>query len=339
MSPSAENNSPPPPPTPARWWKQWLVWAGFGVSALALGTFLYLFDLSHIAASLARLNVWILPPGALGIILAFRLRALRWQLLLRPVRRLPYHQVRDVLLTGFMINNVLPARAGELARSLVLWKVAGTSRRATLSTVAMERVLDVAVLIAMLSALGWLFQVPDWARGLGVVTTLILVCITAGVVWMAYHHSSLFRVAQAALFFLPLAARQALIRFMERFVDGTRALRDPRLTVGALLCSAAIWLTEACVFWLVMRGMGLDLPTWSAAFVLVVANFGIAAPSAPGHVGTFDAACSGALVALGVAGEEALAVALVLHVLLYVVVTSNGLWAMWRLEFGLKDLK
>ena len=315
-----------------------MVWVGFAVSALAAGTFLYLFDLSRVAAAVARLEVWVLLPGALGIIVAFRLRALRWQLLLRPVHAAPYHQIRDVLLTGFMVNNVLPARAGELARALVLWRVAGASRRATLTTVAMERLLDIITLVGILSLVSLLFQVPDWARGLGTVTMVLLLGITVGVIWMAFHHRSLFRVAEVALFFLPGPARQRLLGFMARFVDGTRALRDPRLTGWALLCSALVWATEAGVFWLVMYGLGLDLPAWAAAFVLVVANFGIAAPSAPGHVGTFDAACSGALAVLGVAGPEALAVALVLHVLLFTVVTGNGLLAMWRLELRLGDM-
>lgn len=338
MSDLVDAPSQSPPQQHLPWWKQWPVWLGFLVSALALGTFIYLFDLTRIAATLARLELWVLLPGALGISLAFRLRSLRWMLLLRPVGRLPYGQVRDVLLTGFMINNVLPARAGELARALVLWKVAGTSRRATLTTVAMERLLDMAVLIGLLSALGMLFDVPDWARGLGTVTSALLCCITAGVAWMAFHHTSLFRLAEAVLFFLPSRVRQGLLGFMSRFVDGTRALRDPRLTAGALLLSVAVWLTEAGVFLLVIHGMGLGLPVWSAAFVLVVSNFGIAAPSAPGHVGTFDAACSGALMALGVSGPEALTTALVIHVLLYSVVTGNGLWAMWRLELKLKDI-
>ncbi len=287
---------------------------------------------------MARLDPWVLLPGALGIVAAFRFRALRWQLLLRPVHRLPYGQLRDVLLTGFMVNNVLPARAGELARPMVLWKLTGTSRRATLTTVAMERLFDVAMLIGMLSLLGLLFPVPAWTQGLGAVTTALLAGLTVGVIWMAFHHESLFRVAGIFLFFIPAQARERLFGFMERFVDGTRSLRDPRLTAGVLLCTIVVWALETAVYLLVLRGLGLDLPAWSAALVVVVANFGIAAPSAPGYVGTFDAACSGAVVALGGEPTQAVSFALVLHILLYVVVTGNGLIAMWRLELKLGEL-
>ncbi len=305
---------------------------------MAAVMFVVLFDTSKVLASLARLEPWVMLAAAAGIVAAFRVRALRWMLLLRPVQALPYGQVRDVLLTGFMVNNVLPARAGEVARALVLWRIAGTSRRATLTTVAMERLVDVAMLVGILSLVGLVFEVPPWARGLGTLTSALLVCIAGAVAWMAFHHASLFRAVDAALFFVPAAARARLLGFMERFVDGTRALRDARLLAGVLACSVVVWAMEVGVYLLVMRGIGLELPAWSAAFVVVVANFGIAAPSAPGYVGTFDAACSAAVVALGGDATAAISFALALHVVFYVVVTGNGLWAMWRLELKLGDV-
>ena len=320
------------------WYAQPLVWIGFGISGLAVASFLWLFDAGLVYRSLAGLQAWFMAPAAAAIICAFLLRAFRWRLLLRPVASVPLGQVRDVLMTGFMVNNVLPARAGELARALVLWKVAGTSRRATLATVATERLFDVALLIGILSLLGLLFDVPPWTRQLGLLTVVLLGGICAGVVWLAAHHRSLFWFAGRLLFFLPDQRRHKVLAFMERFVDGTRALRDPGLCVRALGLSALIWAMEVAAYYIILRSLHIDLPLWAAALTMVVANFGIAAPSAPGYVGVFDAACSGALIALGVDNELALSYAIAVHLLLYVTVTGSGLLAMWHLELSLSEV-
>ena len=333
---------PEAPPTTAHtikpWYRQPLVWVGFGISGLAVATFLLLFDVGLVYRSLTHLQLWVVLPTVAAIICAFLGRSVRWMLLLRPVARVPFHQVRDVLMTGFMVNNVLPARAGELARALVLWKVAGTSRRATLATVATERLFDVVLLISILSLLGLLFDVPPWTRQLGLLTVVLLGGLCAGVVWMAAHHQSLFWVAERLLVFLPQSRRQKVLGFMERFVEGTRALRSPVLCTQVLGLSALIWALEVVAYYLVLRGLQIDLPIWAAALTVVVANFGIAAPSAPGYVGVFDAACSGALIALGVHNELALSYAIAVHLLLYVTVTGSGLLAMWHLELSLSEV-
>ncbi len=329
---------PPTAPTIKPWYRQPLVWVGFVISGLAVATFLRLFDTSLVYRSLTQLQLWVLLPGAMAIVAAFLVRAYRWRLLLLPVARVPIWQARDVLMTGFMVNNVLPARVGELARALVLWKVAGTSRRATLATVATERMFDVVLLVGMLTLLALLFEVPPWTRQLGKLTVVLLGGLCAGVVWMAAHHRSLFWVAERMLVFLHPRRRQKVLAFMERFVDGTRALRDPGICARVLGLSALVWGLEVAAYYFVMHGLQIDLPLWAAALTVVVANFGIAAPSAPGYVGVFDLACSGALIALGVGNELALSYAIAVHLLLYVVVTGSGLLAMWRLELTLSEV-
>ena len=320
------------------WARKPVVWIGFALSGLAVITLALLFNPRQVYASLLQVQMWVLPLAAAFILTAFLLRALRWKLLLRPVADLPLHQVRDVLMTGFMVNNVLPARMGELARALVLWRVAGTSRRATLAAIGVERLFDVATLISILLVLGLAFTVPPWTRNLGLVTGVLLVGMTVGVIWLAYHHRSLFWLMDKFLFFLPRARREAVVSFMERFVDGTRSLRSPSLTLSVASLSLIIWGLEFLMYWLMLRGFSISLPAWSAALVLVVANFGIAVPSAPGYVGVFDAACSGALIALGLNKDLALSYAIGVHILLYVCVTGTGLILMWRLGIKLADI-
>jgi hypothetical protein len=102
--------------------------------------------------------------------------------------------------------------------------------------------------------------------------------------------------------------------------------------------SMLVWTLEVVVYYSILWGFGTGLPLWAGMLALVMANFGIAVPSAPGYVGVFEAACSGAIISLGVPKEVALAYAITVHLLLYVCVTGGGLILMWRLGLGIGDL-
>ena len=326
------------PSAPRPLWRKPMVWVGFGLSSLAIGTFVALFDLGEVSRSLLRADPgWLALASALFLVSYF-VRSLRWRLLITPMKRLPFGQVRDVLWTGFMVNCLLPARAGEIARPLALWRVAGTSRRGGLATVGVERIFDGLVLVGLISLLAALFEVPAWARNMGYITTAVLVVALTVVIWLAFHHTSFFSVGERVLFFLPAHWRRRVLGFFERFVDGTRSIRDPKLVVGVLVATLAVWSLEFVVYYSVMRAFDLGLPFWAAGLALTVTNFGIAAPSAPGAVGVFEAACSGAVIALGVDPELALTYAIGLHLLMFFWVVSVGLALMWRLGLSLKDV-
>lgn len=315
------------------------MWLGFTLSAAAIATFVALFDFSKVYQVLAGVS-WprALFSAALFMICWLVVRPLRWQLLLRPLGRYRYGQIRDVQLTGFMVNNILPARLGELARALLLWKVAGASRRGTLTTIGIERLFDGAVLIGLLSMVGLLFDVPPWTRSLGRVMAPVLAGLVGLMLWLTFAHRSLFWLIERALFFLPRRARARIVGFLERFVDGTRALRSPALILGALSLSLLVWGLEVFVYHSMMDGFGYSPPLWVAALTLTVTNFGIAVPSAPGYLGVFEAACSGALIGVGLKKELALSYAIGLHLMMFVCITGTGLLLMWRLGLGLRDV-
>lgn len=326
-----------PPERP--WWRRPQVWVGFALSGLAVGTFLTLFDFGKVYASLSRVIIhWCLLSAAIFLGVWFVVRPLRWQLLLRPMGRYGYGVVRDVQLTGFMVNNLLPARLGEIARALVLWKVTGASRRGALTTIGIERLFDGLVLIGLLSLVGLLFDVPPWTRRLGHVTVVVLAGLAGLVGWLTYAHRSLLWVLERALFFLPVGSRKKTVSFFERFVEGSGALRSPALTLGALALSMLVWSLEIGVYHAMLRGFGISLPLWAAALTLVVTNFGIAVPSAPAGLGVYEAACSGALIAVGLDKELALSYAIGLHLMMFVCITGSGLVLMWRLGLKLGDV-
>jgi uncharacterized protein (TIRG00374 family) len=76
-------------------------------------------------------------------------RGARWRALLAPIARLPYRRVLGYTYIGYLANNVLPARLGELYRSHALGEGEGLSRTTVLGTVVVERVVDTVMVVAI----------------------------------------------------------------------------------------------------------------------------------------------------------------------------------------------
>src|SRR6476469_6201716 len=125
---------------------------GVAISIAALAFVLGGTDLAETANVLSRADLrWV----ALALVLySFDLacRALRWQRLLRPIAHVRYLPMFGYLLIGYLANNVLPARLGELVRSHYLGDREGISRASALGTVVVERIVDLVAVVAIASA-------------------------------------------------------------------------------------------------------------------------------------------------------------------------------------------
>ncbi len=170
------------------------------------------------------------------------------------------------------------------------------------------------------------------------VFTAFMLTVLAVALWMAFHERSFFFIMDRAVFFLPRRWRKAVVDFFHRFAAGTHALRSPGLLAGCLTITPAVWALEWVVYLTMMRGFGITLPPWAALLAVVVTNIGIAAPSAPGAVGVFEAACSGAVIALGLDKDLALSYAIGVHLMMFVCLVATGQFYMWRLGLRLGEL-
>jgi uncharacterized membrane protein YbhN (UPF0104 family) len=213
---------------------------------------------------------------------------------------------------GYMGNNVLPARAGEMLRVVLLDRRTGSGKRTLLGTVVAERLLD----------------------------AVALACIFVAVVYGALRKTTLpsdrpLVVAGAGLVLLALGfvALQVLRRrgALERLLDWLRPLAGAsRALVGReglvlLAVSFAIWSMEASVYLAVARGTGLDVGGMGALYLVALTNLFAMLPAAPGYVGTFDAAVAFGVKAIGGTGSQALSYLLVLRFVLFVPITLVGL--------------
>lgn len=292
-----------------------LLWLGLFVSA----GFTYLavrgVDFAEVREALGESNYWWLGPALGSLAIGIAVRALRWQLLFRRETRPPFHAAASALLVGLFFNSVLPARAGEAARIVVLNQQQGTSRVEAVGTIVLERALDILCLLVLLFVIApWLPQV-SWllpAAGLGAVVAVGL----AVVAWMlARYGDRPLRAALRPLGRLRFVGATRVERAGANLAQGFAGLRDWRLLAAALLLTTLSWLWLGLSMWFVLRAFELGLSPVAGVLVAVAVNLGMILPSSPAAVGVFEAAVLVALAAYGVPKEEALSCALVAHLL------------------------
>jgi glycosyltransferase 2 family protein len=285
---------------------------GLAISVVALYVLVSSIDLEATRSALGRVHVERLLPIALVIAVQFSLRALRWSRLaasLRPEAPVPAGRFMIPLAIGYLGNAILPARLGEAVRAAVLGRREELPIAAVLGTVLVERVVDTLTLAALAGIVA-AFIAPEWMARLAAVIALIgiigLVVLLVGGRWFA---ARLARATHGVWHTVATVGRGAALTIANAIAGIPRAALA--LAVGI---SLAAWALDATLFWLVSWSLDLGLSFAQAFLVGAVTVLGTAVPSAPGYVGTFEAAAVAAAVAFGVRSSDALAFAALAHV-------------------------
>ncbi|MFP5363791.1 MAG: lysylphosphatidylglycerol synthase transmembrane domain-containing protein [Thermoleophilia bacterium] len=253
--------------------------------------------------------------GAVAFYLAgCAVRAERWYELLRyngaQPRRLDAYGLVAVAHFG---NNVLPARAGDALRVVLIAPRARTDARTAIGTVVAERVLDVVVLVGLFVVLAYVvlggIDAPSAGR-LGFAALLVAGLLAAGaaVAWLLHRRGHLRRV----------------LAFLAPMAEATRRLRSNH-GMQLLAITFLVWALEWIGWWLAARAVGLDLALLEVGYLMGLASVFALVPSGPGYVGTFDAAVVFGVRALQYSGAQALSYVLLLRFVVTVPITLIGL--------------
>jgi uncharacterized protein (TIRG00374 family) len=262
-----------------------------------------------------------------AIVADLSFRAVRWQRLIAPIHAVPIGRLSGYMLVGYLANNVLPARLGELVRSHYLGDREGISRSATLGTVVVERIVDTVVLVGI----GALAILVLNVRGVVVSAVLVgvaiagLLCVALAVALAAHRLPGAGRAA-AYLGRWPRIAGVAM-----RLRDGLRVAALPRTVAAAAILSVAAWSCTVVAVLAVGQSLGIELTVGQGALIAAGTNLATAIPSGPGYLGTFEYAGQAIALAFGLPAAQGLALALLIHALTLCVSSIGGAVSLARL--------
>jgi uncharacterized protein (TIRG00374 family) len=304
-----------------------------------LGYFLRNADMAQVWAEIRRARPALLAGAVLITGATYVLRALRWQYVLAPLGRTHFSNAFRATVIGFAATFLLPARAGEVIRPLLLARREGLPATATFATIILERLMDLVTVLALfavfvLTADPATMSAPPSHLARVKAGGLLAAALAAAALTVAFvaagHPERLGQWALRIERVLPAKLAKMVAAFVESFTQGLGVLRQPRRLLVSLALSIPLWLSIAAGIWLTSLAFHITLPFVGSFLVMTILVVGVAMPT-PGAVGGFHAAYQiGVQSFFGAPDDRAIGAAIVLHAVSFVPVTLLGLFFMAR---------
>jgi uncharacterized protein (TIRG00374 family) len=242
-------------------------------------------------------------------------QAVRWKAIAR-TPSVSTARFCEMVVSGVAVNNVLPGRIGDLLRARWLQVAARIPGGRALATVFVDRAFDVLALVFFLAVSLPFVASAEWLRriaiaGLALLALLVLLFAAARVYT---RHKARDRRAD----------RPLIRRLVRDTLEGLSAPLGRIRAVGLAALSIGVWAMWALSAWLVARAVGIELSVLEAILVAAVINLGVAIPSSPGFIGTYQWLAVSALALFDVGRNEALAFAVLMQAVWYVPTTLVG---------------
>lgn len=298
-------------------------------------------DLKQSWHALGRLSgPFLLIPFAVFLV-NLPLRAWRWQFIFPTDQRPRFRTCLIVLGIGNMANFLLPGRAGDLSRCVLIGdrtSLADSSR--TLATLAVEKVLDGLALVGMVFFSVWALRPPHWVIDLLRVAVLIFGGALVLLVLLRYQTKLLIRGVRNTFRFLRLSfLEEKFDGLLTSFADGLASVSSASQMLALLLMTAAIWITEAALIWGLAMTLGLAVSFKSAVVASAILGLGLMIPAAPAGLGTYELFGTEAFKLAGIAAGSALALTVVIHAWVFVANILLGLCLLATKGISLAQLK
>lgn len=294
---------------------RWLSWASTLLTVVLLIWGIYYLlekiSLADIGQAFSQVRLLFLGLSALSIMLTFFLKAWRWQLLLSSqTKTVPLAPLFWSMMLGMYVNNMLPfVRLGEIARIYALNYQTGTGKIQSLSTLFVEKVLEVVMLGLTIIVLLPFFILPEiiqqthpvfWLGGVGIMALLVLYVL-------AYQSEWVLQKVRQVSQFLPSVVSRRLPQIAASGLEGLKTLREQRLTLIILGSSILIAFAYVLSPYFLFPAFGIRLGLAEATIIHVAVSLALAPPSTPGKIGVLDGVVAFLLVWFGLKDETAVA--------------------------------
>ncbi len=301
-------------------------------------------SLATVWGELRRADLALFALATLLATATFPLRAFRWRVILWPAApAIPRGPLWRATAIGAMVNNVVPVRAGEVARAYAITREEPrVSFASSFASLAVDRLFDaiVVLLLLLLAMLDPVFQAGVAAGGRGLVTgAAVTGAMGIGALLVILYAIVVF--PDRLISFYEAFARRVAPRFEERgrialraFADGLGVLRHPGRFLSVLAWTTLHWLVNALAFWIGFKAVGIEVPFSAALLVQGLIAVAVALPAAPGFFGVFELVGKTGLGFYGIGGDLAVSWALGFHILTFIPITIIG--AVYFARMGLR---
>lgn len=313
-------------------------WEGFGSTIGSMRRFLLGMAITVVCgALLLRLIPWASTRAALEaanpgfialavscLVVSLIAKTVRWRLLLPENSQVSTRRLYRILHISFLLNNVLPARLGDVARVTMTTRQPGVRFGHVVSSMLTERVTDTVTLLAGFVLVSPFLPVPRRYEGWLHAAWAVLVAVLVIVALLAVFHTRIERLAGNRHLARLLPANQRMRDEARSFSEGLRQLFRRDHVVGIWGWSWTAWLTAFAINYLLMQALNIDAPVAVAVLLTCTTNLAMLIPSSPGYIGVFHLAATASLLPFGVGESRALSFAILAHLVNVVPVSLIG---------------
>jgi len=265
-------------------------------------------SVSELMDSFRHVNyIWLLPTFVL-MCLTYVARAIRWRMLLLPVKEVKTFELFSPLMVGFMAS-VLPARAGELVRAYLLGKKFELSFASSLATIVVERLFDMILLLFLFSWIlvfhGEIFDsniawsgisIRDLAFQFGIFSLALVLVLIAFIYLLTFHNEKAMALMHWLVRPFPEKWQFKLIQMTETFRQGLGVFRNLRALVFIAVATVGVWALIVLQYYPLYWAYSLqDKSVTSLILLTVMVCILITVLPTPAFLGSFNA---GVLIAL-----------------------------------------
>jgi uncharacterized protein (TIRG00374 family) len=263
-------------------------------------------------------------------LISFILRSQRWGILIRGMKPVSASTLFWAIGAGYLGNNFLPFRTGEIIRSVALGQKEGVSKVYVFATALTERVIDAIFLILLaLFLVPTIGKVPDWLpptlRDLGILSIVAIVILLITPHLESVLYSILYRIP------LPARWRPSLNHMLEQFLHGAGSFQNPKRAVLFLFMTCLIWLFDGIGMMISARAFSIGIHLNQSLLLLIGLGLSSAIPSTPGYVGVYQFVAVTILAIYGFPKSQALAFILVAQGIAMILTLIWGLIGLWML--------
>jgi len=294
---------------------------GIVISVLAFALLIYLIDFELTLEVIKQADLKYILLSALFLLGYLVTRSMAWRIILQ--NKISFQKTFWTINEGYMFNNILPFRLGELARAFLLDSTAKIPFWEVLSTILVERVFDIGLMAAfLLGALPFVIG-ADWVLKSVIIAGVFVVLGFIFLLWGARRPDQLMSIFERLTKRWPKVADFGREK-VQSLLDGLKALASIKDFFRVLFWMMMTWgLSFAWIYALMFSIFDTPQPIW-AFFVVGAIALGVVAPSSPGYIGVYEAVMVGALLVFDIAEPDAFAFAVISHVLFLVITIALG---------------
>ena len=295
------------------------------------------FKFGKFANAFLSINLWYFFASMFVVLFTVYLRAWRWKYLILPIKKITVWQLFKMEMIGYFGNNVFPLKMGEVLRAYTLGKNENIPVTATFGTIVNERLLDTLV-FAFFIGLGVIIfpDFPDGIKKGGIAGIILLAIFAIVIIILNTQKHFMQRIWQKVV---EKYNDKKLFHNLVSLIDGlTTLFKTPHIGLITFQ-SLIIWLITIAQYWLLGMCLDISFSISEVVLIFIATSLAFAIPAAPGYVGTYHLAAINILVYLGVAMAEAQVLAVVMHGVGYISMTSIGLVYFLKYHISVKDVE